>query len=467
MKKTFSISAARGPLQFSKLAFKAVSVSLMLTTAGCGVTYFSPEVTTRDSVTPVRVVALTPETVAAANASAYAPRSLPEVFYAAAGGGSTGAYGGLPAEPFLPNETPGEIEFRPLPDIDPGPYRIGVGDVVLLATRGSATTIEQLSGLINAQSQRQGYTVRDDGAIAIPEVGTVDIAGLTIPEAEDKLFQVLVQSQIDPSFSLEVAEFNSQKVAVGGAVERSALVPLTLNRLTLSDVIVAAGGIDARDQEFATIRIYRDGTLYQIPVEMYLSRQDLQNKTLLNGDAVYVDTTYDLDRALEFYRSRIDVISLRNSARSSALNTLNTEISMRRAALDERRSLFRSRQDLDAVERDYVYLSGEVANQSRFALPFDRQATLADVLYENGGFKTVTGDPSQIYVLRGSADPDHMGAVTAYHLDASNAANIVIATRMQMRPNDVVFIEEQPITKWGRSLQQLFPVLTRNLESAL
>jgi polysaccharide export outer membrane protein len=52
-----------------------------------------------------------------------------------------------------------------------------------------------------------------------------------------------------------------------------------------------------------------------------------------------------------------------------------------------------------------------------------------------------------------------MGAVTAWHLDASNAVNLIVATRMEMRPNDVIFIAEQPITRWNRVIQQFVPTL--------
>lgn len=341
-----------------------------------------------------------------------------------------------------------------------------MGDVLLLATRGGGTTVEQLTGLLAAQNRRQGYTVRDDGSIAIPEVGPVQLAGLTVQEAEDRLFQALVQNQIDPAFSLEVSEFNSQKVAVGGAVNAPKLIPISPVTLTLGEALVAAGGVQTRDEEFASIRIYREGTLYQIPVSDYLARTDLQNKILLNGDAIFVDTTYDLDRALEFYRARIDVISLRSGARTQALNALATEIGLRRAALGEQRDNFLSRAELGAEKRDYVYLSGEVNEQSRFALPYGQQASLADVLYGEGGFDTTTGDPSEIYVLRGSADPARAGEIVAYHLNARNAANMILATRFEMRPNDIVFIEEQPITKWNRALQQAFPVFLNSAARA-
>jgi polysaccharide export outer membrane protein len=49
--------------------------------------------------------------------------------------------------------------------------------------------------------------------------------------------------------------------------------------------------------------------------------------------------------------------------------------------------------------------------------------------------------------------------VTAWHLDARNAANFVLATQFELRPNDIIFIEEQPITRWNRAFQQFFPTV--------
>lgn len=447
----------------------ALAIALTLVVAGCGITYKSPKVTERADGAPVNVVALNAQTVVAANQSPYTPKSLPEVFYAATGYGSGGAVGAgaLPAAPYLPTETRQALDFRPPPDAPKEPYRIGVGDVLLLATKTGSSSVEQLTGLLAAQNQRQGYSVRDDGSIAIPDVGPVQLAGLTVQQAEDRLFQVLVQAQIDPAFSLEVAEFNSQRIAVGGAVRNPTIVPVTLTRVTLGEALTAAGSLTVRDEEFASIRIYREGNLYQIPVSVYLDRPDLQKKVLINGDAIYVDTTYDLDRAMDFYQARLDVISLRSSARATAMQSLQSEISLQRASLDERRSLFQARESLGAEDRDYVYLTGEVNQQSRFPLPYNNHATLADVLYSEGGFDVTTGDPSQIYVLRGSSDPSHVGEITAFHLDARNAADLVFATRLQMRPNDIVFVEEQPITKWGRALQQLFPVVLNAAQNGI
>ena len=441
----------------------AISVLTFLT--GCGVAYVSPEVS--DAGSKVRIVALTSETVLAANRSLYAPKQLPSVFFQNAGGagGMRGA-GTTPAPVSAGQSRPGNLALR-IPSTPPrSTYDIGIGDVLLLATRGSGSTVEELSGLLAAQSRRQGYTVQDDGAIAIPDVGRVNVAGLTLEEAEAALFQRLLEAQIDPSFSLEISEFNSKSVSIGGAVGKPTIIPITLTPLTLDQAVASAGGIQTPDLDYASIRLYRDGDLYQIPLNEYLRRGDLQKTRLVAGDSIFVDTEYQLDRAQAYFAEQITIQQFRQQARVQALAELQAVVNLRRAALDESRANFKAQTDNDAVQRDYAYLAGEVNNSGRFTLPFGRVATLADALYSEGGFDTETGNPSQIYVLRGSDDPREFGAVTAWNLDARNATNLILATRMELRPNDVIFIAEQPVTRWNRVITQITPSLINSVAAA-
>lgn len=429
--------------------------------SGCGVSYISPSVQSQTEGLNVRVIPATPESILLANRQPYAPRSLPSIFRQGAGssGGQLGL-GALPDAPTIPNLSPPRaLELRVPPQVNPGAYMIGVGDVIRLATRTQVDTGADFEGAPTTQDLRQEYQVRDDGAVAIPEIGAIPVAGVPIDVAEERIFQRMIESGLNPTFSVEVADFNSQRVSVGGAVGSATVLPLGLTQLSLNEALTRSGGIGVNDPEFASIRIYRDGTLYQIPLETYFQRDDLQRIMLVDGDSVYVDTAYDLDRALSFYQSQINVIALRRSSQSQALSNLQIEIELRRAALNEQRGNFLNRQDLGAEVRDYVYLAGEVNSQTRWPLPYDQQASLADVLFENGGFSTETGNPGQIYVLRASTNPADFGAVTAWHLNAANAAAFTLATRMEMRPDDIVFIEEQPITSWSRALDQAFPTL--------
>lgn len=419
---------------------------LVLLLAGCGVVYQSTSV--RDGVsdgTKVRVVDLTPETTLAANRQPYDPRALPAAFRTTAG---TQGSGRLPQSANMPVQRVGAPSVRLPPGVPVTPYRIGVGDVVLLATKRPATSVAELSGLLAAENSRQGYTVQDDGSIAVPDVGRIRIAGMTLEEAENTVFQRLVERQIDPSFSLEVAEFNARKVSIGGAVARPGVAPVTLTPLTLDTALAAVGGIAAPDRDSAAIRIYRDGALYEVPVSDFLRNPTYQKLRLVDGDAVYVDSDYDLTRAEAYFNEQLALQGARTS-----------EVTVRRGELDEERQNFNTRLGLGAEKRDYVYLTGEVGKQSRWPLPYEQSATIADVLFDNGGIVAKTGNPRQIYVLRGSPDPREFGALTAWHLDAGGAAGLMIATRFELRPNDVIFVAQQPVTKWDRVISQITPSL--------
>ncbi|MBJ2152215.1 polysaccharide biosynthesis/export family protein [Paracoccus sp. IB05] len=429
--------------------------------AGCGVAYQSTSI--RPGVVDgarVRVIDVTAETLLAANAQGQSPRGLPAAFRATAGVSGSGlGVGALPNPAHEPSTRPATVNPN-LPPTPPAlPYRIGVGDVVLLATKTPATTAAELTGLLAAGNRRQGYTVQDDGAIAIPDVGRVRIADLTLEDAEALLFQRLIERQIDPSFSLEVAEFNARKVSIGGAVTRPGVAPITLTPLTLDAALATAGGIATRDRDSAVIRIYRGGSLYEIPVEGFLRTAAWQKVRLLDGDSVFVDTGYDLEQAEAYFAEQIRLSELRQSSRTAAITALNTEIGIRRAELAEQRTNFESRLEYGAEARDYVYLSGEVVRPGRWPLPYEQKASLADALFDRGGPAVKTANPKQIYVLRGSLDPREFGAITAWHLDASNAAGLILATRLQLQPNDVIFLAEQKVTRWNRVIDQISPSL--------
>lgn len=45
-----------------------------------------------------------------------------------------------------------------------------------------------------------------------------------------------------------------------------------------------------------------------------------------------------------------------------------------------------------------------------------------------------------------SSDLPEFGAATAWNLEVENIASMVIATRMELRPNDIIVAAEQPVT---------------------
>ncbi|WP_293573235.1 polysaccharide biosynthesis/export family protein [Phaeobacter sp.] len=414
--------------------------------------------------TEVRVVALDPATVLEANQTPYAPKSLPDAYKESAGTAAGRSGRGVGSLPNAPSTQTGarnqELTVTRPPRIQPSPYRVGVGDVVMLATPSTRNTLEELTGLLAAQNSRNGYTVQDDGAINIPDVGRARIAGLTIEEAEELLFQKLVEAQFDPTFSLEIVEFNSQRVAVGGAVGKPAVLPITLTPLRLSEALTAAGSVSATNIDVTTVRLYRAGEVYQIPLKALYERPDLQAIRLISGDSIFVDSDFDINRAERFFEQQIRLKSISLAARAQELSELNSAIAQKREDNAEKRAAFEAREALGATERDFVYLTGEFDTRTRYPLPYEQQATLADALFDaGGGISRETGDVSQVYVLRASSDPRVPEEVTAWHLNARSAANYILATKFELRPDDVIFVAENPVTKWGRTLRQITPSL--------
>jgi len=353
----------------------------------------------------------------------------------------------------VPDEFPPSLEFEA--------YRIGIADVLLLSVSGFAT-LEDLPGLISSQSKRQGYIVQDDGAIAVPDAGRIRVAGMTLQDAEAEIFQALVAAGIDPSFSLEIAEFNSQRVSVGGMVGTPQLLPITLKPLYLHEAVELAGGITATDPSVTSIQLFRAGKTYRIGLERFLSDPAARQIRLRGGDSIYVGSEY---REAEAQRYFGEQLQLRQGQMQGTQFQIQLEqlVAQREAtaqqALADERALFKDRLELGAVERHFAYRTGEVRRPGRMALPFERSMSLADVLFDDGGINIQFADYAEIYVLRAESDPQRNGGLTAFHLDAANAVNLAVATRLEIRPNDVVFVAEQPVTSWNRAFSQILPQL--------
>lgn len=458
-----------------------LGVSLVLGMSSCGVFYTSPSVSDgsflgKDTDLDVEVVPVTYETTLKANLMPNVPARLPLGFQPgsfqqlAATSIAMPQLGAIPGPPSQPGARPGRILDR-LPPIEAArPYTIGVADVLLLSVNTAGATLDQLPGLITAQSKRQGFVVQDDGAIAIPDAGRVRVAGMTMQDAEAAIFQALVSAGIDPSFSLEIAEFNSQRVAVGGEVGQPMLVPITLKPLYLHEAISAAGGMAVADPDVAKVVLTRDGQTYQIGAQRFIDDPAIRDIVLRGGDSVYVESEFQEERARARFQ---ELLAIRGEQQQQALFQFQAQQAQAQAEtnaiarMNAERQVFLDRLELGAVERGYAYIAGEVPNPQRVPLPFENAASLADVLYAEGGrgINIQFGDYSAIYVLRRPPNPEEAGSLLAFHLNANNAANLSLASMFEIHPGDVVFVAEQPITAWNRALSQTLPTLFTSLAS--
>ena len=108
-----------------------------------------------------------------------------------------------------------------------------------------------------------------------------------------------------------------------------------------------------------------------------------------------------------------------------------------------------------------VFILGGVSPQIFKINPANRE-TLADVLFTSGGPLNASGAKrSEVYLLRGS------NPVVAYHLDAQSPTRLIVADAMELRPNDILYVAEQPIVSFNRTLTTIVPlrILLRDIQN--
>ena len=424
---------------------RVILIVTALTLTGCGIAY-QPTFMRDDDSANVHIIHLTPETVLEANSSPYTPQNWPVVFQSIDPFDKKNENNRNLLDPiFDPQRLDGVIEWS-MPVSPPQTYTIGVGDAITLNMQPKESLGDVLNGLIAAQNSQRGYRVQDDGAVSIPDIGRIVIGGLTLLEAESAVYERLLEVGVTPSFSIEITEFNSQKVSISGNVISPGILPISLQSLYLDEAIFDSGGFSINDPSFIIVRLYRNGSIYQIFGPEIYGHSNSNRILLKDGDAIVVDVTDEYDK----------ILGLRQEARANVLAELETQSETQ----TQQAASILARLEHGSILREYVYVIGEVYEQSRYTLPFEHRAVLADALLESGGgVSSFTGNPKQIYVLRGGADLKNFAPIKALHLDAKNAANFILATRLELRPKDVVFVGTQPITNWNRILNQIIPSL--------
>jgi polysaccharide biosynthesis/export protein len=140
----------------------------------------------------------------------------------------------------------------------------------------------------NMQNFRQfSYLVRQDGLVKLPMIGDVDILGLTIYEAEQKLQQLYSEHYKDP---YAVLRYENRRVIVLGA-NGGQVIPLVNENTSLIEVIALSGGIN-QGAKSQTVRLIR-GNLNNPEVYMIdLSTVSGMRESIVRlepGDIIYID----------------------------------------------------------------------------------------------------------------------------------------------------------------------------------
>lgn len=298
------------------------------------------------------------------------------------------------------------------PDLGPQTYRLGLGDEVTFAqiAEGGLASINELLSRGNSstilksdQVIRSTGRVGSDGSVLLLGLGKLDLGGKSVSEARDIVRNVLIRNGIAPKFQLEITGFNSKKVYLFSNIAGSKVIPLTDQGLTLRELVTSTGKGISGDS-LVVIRIQRDGREYSLTSD-YLIKPGARDIYLRDQDQVVIEAM--------------------------------------------------------GYKPGQVYVLGAVAPITKRIAPETRE-TLADILFTpNGVLGSQIAQRSEVYLLRGS------NPIEAFKLDATDPTRLVVAAAMELRPNDIIFVPEQPLSSLNRALLQITPLrlLLRDIEA--
>ncbi|WP_281245231.1 polysaccharide export protein [Halomonas saccharevitans] len=245
-----------------------------------------------------------------------------------------------------------------------------------------------------------GHIVRPDGTIFYPFLGRIIVAGKSTDDIRLQLTRGLSQYLANPQVDVFVAQFNSKKAYVTGAVGSPGAFPITNVPLTIVDAISAAGG-PTGDAYWHDLSLIRNGEEKHLSLFSLLSEGDqTQNRLLRDGDQLH----------------------------------------------------------LASADNQGVAMLGQVVSPGN--IPMNRELlSLTDALSRAGGINEERGDASGIFVLRPHS-LESSKLATVYQLDVSDATAYMMASKFPLEASDVVYVTTAPLARWNRVISLLLPSLT-------
>ncbi len=133
--------------------------------------------------------------------------------------------------------------------------------------------------------------VNDAGAVVLPLVGPVEVAGLTPDQAEQRIAEFLAKDHMhNPQVDLFVKEYANMNVTVGGAVKKPGVFPITGAMTLMQAVARAEGPTEIADRGEVIIFRGQPGkpiTAYVVDLDQVQSGQ-LIDPLLVSHDKVMV-----------------------------------------------------------------------------------------------------------------------------------------------------------------------------------
>jgi polysaccharide export outer membrane protein len=165
-------------------------------------------------------------------------------------------------------------------------YRIGPSDLLEI----SVFQVAELSRTVR---------VNANGSLSLPLIGQIQAGGLTAYQLETLIAQKLQENYLqDPHVSVFIKEFVSQRVTVGGSVNKSGVFPIS-GRTTLLQAIAMAGGLGqfAIESDIRIFRSLQDGSRQVLVYDLKPIRKgEAEDPQVLTSDVIVVANSETRER---------------------------------------------------------------------------------------------------------------------------------------------------------------------------
>ena len=300
------------------------------------------------------------------------------------------------------------------PPVGRAPYTLGVSDELRITQRFSVQNIvEDETEETETSVTSRSIKIADDGFVSILGIGRLRLEGLTQFEAEDLIYQTYVRNEINPEFELQISKFESKKIYLTSFEA----IPIKLTNY-FGNEGATFGGSNGIALPFTNTEIY----LHRLLIEV-------QPREIKGQDSLIV-----LKRGQNIFRMSLKKV-------------LRGELENIKLLADDRIFI----ENLP-YRPETAILMGEVRQEKLILISAEQRQSLAEALYDQSGAIILgQSDPSQLFVIRELAEKN----IVAYHLDSSNPARLTLATKFELRPNDIIFVAPQFVTNYNRALIQI------------
>ncbi len=133
----------------------------------------------------------------------------------------------------------------------------------------------------------------ENGSITFPLLGSIELDGLGLNAAEQKIARMLREGKfvIKPQVAVQLMEIRSAQISIIGQVGKPGRYPIDTTNSKVSEMIASAGGIAASGDDVVTLVGTRNGKPVKIDIDLpaiYETGESQLDVRVANGDIIYV-----------------------------------------------------------------------------------------------------------------------------------------------------------------------------------